>query len=249
MRGATRSAGRIADFLSQHPEVQRTLYPGRGSSASPACETADGRRAAHGGVRGRRRQGGSVPGRQRAYDHRHLHHLATPRASSPIRRRPLTSGSNPSSARARHCAGPPQIVGRLRGRRGSIEEPPPGARQRGVAAPPSRNRPRGLRPLARLTSQKSAGILRQFRCRRNERPDLIEEEPRQKANLHDTTAQYSHLCFTKLVFIPGHGSIHRRNAADIEARQTLRFCHRAVTTNDLNLMSATLNSRNAGPIP
>ena len=51
-------------------------------------------------VRGRRRQGGGVPGRQRAHRSSASRTIsATPRASSPIRRRRPTSGSSPSSAR------------------------------------------------------------------------------------------------------------------------------------------------------
>ena len=58
-----RSAGRIADFLSQHPAVVRTLYPGciRPPQAALA-EAADGRRRDDGRPRGRRREGRGVPG-------------------------------------------------------------------------------------------------------------------------------------------------------------------------------------------
>ncbi len=97
----TRSAGKIADFLSEHPAVRRTLYPGpRRSSAGGARQAADGRRRHDRGLRGRRRQGGGVPGRQRASRSSASPTIsATPRASSPIRRRRPISGSSPSSAR------------------------------------------------------------------------------------------------------------------------------------------------------
>ena len=69
----TRTAAKIADFLSGHPAVVRTLYPGRADHPQAALAR---RQMEAGGtmlvVRGRRRQGGGVPGRQRAHHHRHL---------------------------------------------------------------------------------------------------------------------------------------------------------------------------------
>ena len=135
----TRSAGKIADFLSQHPAVARTLYPGRADHPQAAlAQAADGGRRHDGGVRGRRRQGGGVPGRQRALDHRHFQ-------QSRRRQKPdhPSGDDDPSAAearaagRARHRAGPAQIVGRARRRRGSDRGSRAGARQ-GVPAAPSR---------------------------------------------------------------------------------------------------------------
>ena len=114
----TRSAGRIADFLSQHPAVRRTLYPGRADhpQAALARRQMEGRRH-DGGVRGRRRQGRGFPGRQRALDHRHFQQSR--RRQEP---RHPSGDDDPSAAQARtaggarHCAWSAQIVGRARGR-------------------------------------------------------------------------------------------------------------------------------------
>ena len=55
----TGSAGKIADFLSRHPAIVRTLYPGRADHPQAALAK-------------RQMEGGGVPGRQRADHHRHL---------------------------------------------------------------------------------------------------------------------------------------------------------------------------------
>ena len=131
----TRAASKIADFLSGHPAVVRTLYPGRADHPQAALA----RRQMEGGgtmlvVRGRRRQGGGVPGRQRADHHRHLE-------QSRRRQEPHhpSGDDDPPAAEARaargarHCAWPPQVVRRPRGRRRPDRGSGAGARQ-GVAA-------------------------------------------------------------------------------------------------------------------
>ena len=104
----TRSAGRIADFLSQHPTVKRdALSRPRRSPAGGAGQAADGRRRHDAGLRGRRRQGGGVQGRQRAHHHRHLQQSR--RRQEP---RHPSGDDHPSAAQARaaggarHCAWP-----------------------------------------------------------------------------------------------------------------------------------------------
>ena len=96
----TRAAGKIADFLSGHPAVVRTLYPGRADHPQAALARRQMEARRHDArFRGRRRQGGCVPGRQRAHDHRHLEQSRRRQEPHhPSRRRRPTSGSSPSSA-------------------------------------------------------------------------------------------------------------------------------------------------------
>ena len=114
--GARRGADplRREDRRLPQPIIPRscaTLYPGRADHPQAAlAQAADGGRRHDGVVRSRRRQGGGVPGRQRAHRSSASRTIsATPRASSPIRRRRPTSGSSPSSARRsaspRACCG------------------------------------------------------------------------------------------------------------------------------------------------
>ncbi len=136
----TRSAGRIADFLSDHPAVARTLYPGRADHPQAALAR---RQMEAGGtmlvVRGRRRQGGGVPGRERTHHHRHLE-------QSRRRQEPHhpSGDDDPPAAEARaaggarHCARPHAVVRRPRGRRRPDRGSGAGARQGVAAATPRR---------------------------------------------------------------------------------------------------------------
>ena len=134
----TRTAGKIADFLSDSSGGRAHALSGpRRSPASGARKAADGGRRHDALVRGRRRQGGGVPGRQRAHDHRHLE-------QSRRRQEPHhpSGDDDPPAAQARtaggarHRAGPVEAVGRPRGRRRPDRGSGAGARQGVAAAPP-----------------------------------------------------------------------------------------------------------------
>ena len=135
----TRSAERIAR-LPRRPSGgrARALSGPRRPSAARARPAADERRRHAARLRGRRRQGGRVPLRQRAVDHRHLEQsgrrqeprspiptTTTHQRLKPERRAAL--GIGPTAAPA---------VGRPRGRGRSDRRPGSGARQSRFAAPP-----------------------------------------------------------------------------------------------------------------
>ena len=115
----TRTAGKIAEFLSTASGGRAHPLSGpRRSPASGARKAADGGWRHDALVRGCRRQGGGVPGRQRAHDHRHLE-------QSRRRQEPHhpSGDDDPPAAQARtaggarHSAGPVEAVCRPRGRR------------------------------------------------------------------------------------------------------------------------------------
>ncbi len=134
----TRTAARIADYLSDHPAVVRTLYPGRADHPQAALAK---RQMEAGGtmrrLRSRRRQGGGVPRGERPFDHRHLEQSRRRQEPHhPSGDDDLPAAQARAAGGARHRPGPPEAVGRPRGRRRSDRGLRPGARQGVRAAPP-----------------------------------------------------------------------------------------------------------------
>ena len=130
-----RSAERIADFLSRTSCGRSHALPGpRGSPAGRTRQSSDERRRHAARIRGRWRQGRSVPHGQRAVDHRHLEQSG--RRQEPHHPSGDDDASAPEAGAAggaRHRAWVAQAVGRPRGRRRSDRGPGAGARQSRLA--------------------------------------------------------------------------------------------------------------------